>query len=72
MSTLEMPRVLDPFGIQGGSFSSEVTDVAFKDGMYVLTVRICHGYSVKFEGETGSRLYIQYSSANLKDWTLVQ
>ena len=71
MPRLDVPNVLEPLGIEG-DFSSEVSDVSIVNGIYILTVRICHGYSVVLDGETINDIYIQYLSTDLVNWSLIQ
>lgn len=71
MLKLDVPDVLEFFGIQGDDFSTEISDVTVVDGMYTITVRICHGYSLEADGKTSSEIYIQYQSKDLINWNLV-
>lgn len=71
MPRLPVPNALEPFGLKGADFSTEISDVEFVNGMYLLTVRICQGYSVKID-QKQQGIYIQYSSIDLVDWTLVK
>ena len=72
MSRLYVPNILDAFGIKSyNDISSEVTDVTFADGVYTILVRICHGHSLELNGERLGRVYIQYTSTDLVNWTLV-
>lgn len=71
MPRLEMPDLFLPVGIKE-DFSSEISDVTLLGGVYTITVRICYGFSFVFEGETMEKLYIQYTTENLTDWTLVR
>ncbi|MBR2020336.1 MAG: hypothetical protein IKA05_08060 [Clostridia bacterium] len=70
MPRLDIPNMLAPFGIWG-DFSSEISDVSVVDGTYTITVRICHGYSIMIDEETIYDIYIQYSSTDLVNWSLV-
>ena len=70
MAKLDMPHFLQPFGFPN-DFSSEISDVELLNGVYTLTVRVCHGYSIEFAEETDCDIYIQYSSMDLLNWTLV-
>ena len=67
MKRLDIPNMLAPFG-KPANFASEISDVTVVNGIYTLTVRICHGYSVDLDIE-GS-IYIQYFSMDLEKWTL--
>ena len=69
MPRLDIPNMLAPFGI-GGDFSSEVSDVTVVAGVYFVTVKICHGYSCTVDGK--HLIYIQYSSTDLENWTLIK
>ncbi|MBQ7232693.1 MAG: exo-alpha-sialidase [Bacillales bacterium] len=69
MPMISIPDVLEPYGLKGKDFATEVSDVELIDGGYLLTVRICHGYSCTVDGEYG--MYIQYYSTDLENWTLV-
>ena len=70
MPRLDIPDVLGPYGLKGYDFSSEISDVELIDGAYLITVRICQGYSCKVDGKSG--MYIQYFSTDLENWTLVK
>ena len=70
MPKLDIPNVLDIFGIDGADFSTEVSDVTIEDNVYTITVRICHGYSLEIDGKQNSEIYIQYQSEDLNNWTL--
>ena len=67
-STIEFPDLSSALDRQI-EYGTEIENLEIKDGACILTVRICQGYSYKFDGE--STLYIQYSSKDLVNWTLV-
>lgn len=69
MPRLDIPNVLAPFGISK-DFSSEISDVTVVAGVYLVTVRICHGYSCTVDGKDS--IYIQFSSTDLENWTLIK
>ena len=73
MPRLDIPNMLKPFGLPA-NFASEISDVTVVDGLYTLTVRICHGYTLDFDmednGERYIDIYIQYFSTDLENWTL--
>ena len=71
MTRIDIPNVLEFWGIQGADFSTEISDVTVIEGMYTITVRICHGYSLEIDGELNSDIYIQYQSDDLINWTLM-
>ena len=70
MPRLDLPNMLEPFGKPGYDFATEIADLTVTDGIYILTVRICHGYSLELDGKDFDELYIQFLSTNLIDWEL--
>ena len=70
MPRLDLPNMLEPFGKPGDDFATEIADLTVADGVYILTVRICHGYSLELDGKDFDELYIQFLSTNLIDWEL--
>jgi hypothetical protein len=71
MPRLDLPDMLEPFGYPGYDFATEITDLTVEGGVYILTVRICHGLSLELDGnDPYTSLYINFSSANLIDWDL--
>ena len=74
MPLLPKPNMMAPFGFKGDQahFATEVVDAELIDGVYVLTVEICSGSSYAIDGNKYSQMYIQFSSTDLENWTLVK
>ena len=70
MPKLVMPDVFAPFGTSGLGYATEISDATWVDGVYTITVRICNGYSYTVDGDYS--IYLQYSSTDLENWTLVK
>ena len=70
MPSFPLPDVFEPYGKKGMGYATEISDAELRDGGYLITVRICQGFSFTVDGGNGA-LYIQFYSTDLKDWTLV-
>jgi hypothetical protein len=72
MSRLPMPDVMAAFGLKGAEFATEIVNAEWIDGSCLLTVRICTGHSYKINNSEDQSMYIQFSSPDLQNWTLVK
>jgi hypothetical protein len=72
MSRLPMPDIMAAFGLKGAEFATEIVNAEWIDGSCLLTVRICTGHSYKINNSEYQTMYIQFSSTDLQNWTLVK
>ena len=70
MSLLPKPDIMAALGLPGRYFATELSDVKYLNGTYLITVRFCIGESYLIDGYQHT-ICIQYSSTDLKNWTLV-
>lgn len=66
---LSFPDVLGALDQDGQAYGTEFSDLTKIGNIYVMTVKVCHDNTYRFDGEND--LYIQYCSTDLKKWELI-
>jgi hypothetical protein len=66
---LSFPDIFGSLDQDGQAYGTEFSDLTKSGNIYVMTVKVCHDNTYRFDGEKD--LYIQYCSTDLKKWELI-